>query len=60
MDDEEIMYDTRRIAEEFGISEDDYMDIRNEIRAEFPNDDMMFELHLFRALKAHHKKGIVK
>ena len=58
MDDDCVMYDTRKLAEELGIAEDDYNALRNEVRAEFPNDDMMFELHLFRALKSLKRKGV--
>ncbi len=45
------IFDTKRIARETGIPEEDYEKLEKEIREEFPGDEMMFELHFLRALK---------
>lgn len=45
------IFDTRRIARELEVSEEDYEKLEKEIKAEFPGDEMMFELHFLRALK---------
>ena len=45
------IFETKRIAREMGIPEEDYEKLEKEIKAEFPGDEMMFELHFLRALK---------
>jgi hypothetical protein len=45
------IFDTKRVAREMGIPEEDYEKLEKEIKEEFPKDEMMFELHFLRALK---------
>ena len=45
------IFDTKRVAREIGIPEEDYEKLEKEIKEEFPRDEMMFELHFLRALK---------
>ena len=45
------IFDTKRVAREMGIAEEDYEKLEKEIKNEFPKDEMMFELHFLRALK---------
>lgn len=37
-------------ALEFGLSVEDVAELEKMVRKEFPNDEMMYELHLIRAL----------
>lgn len=45
------IFDTKRVAREMGIPEEEYKKLEKEIKEEFPKDEMMFELHFLRALK---------
>ena len=45
------IFDTKRVAREMGIPEEDYEKLEREIKEEFPGDEIMFELHFLRALK---------
>jgi len=42
-------FDYQPVAEEAGISARDLEELRRQVRNEFPNDDMLFELHMLRA-----------
>ncbi|MFP3908581.1 MAG: hypothetical protein ACOC5L_04835 [Halobacteriota archaeon] len=42
-------------SKELGVPVDVYNKLE-EVRTEFPDDDMMFELHLLRALETYSKK----
>jgi len=53
-----VIFDVERKAKEVGISKDLYKKLEKEVREEFPNDEMMFELHLIRALKSHSQKKV--
>ncbi len=53
-----VVFDIKEKARELGISEDIYKKLEKEVREEFPNDEMMFELHLIRALKSHSRKKV--
>ena len=44
-------FDTKRAAREKGNGEEDYERLKREVKEEFQGDELMFELHLFRALK---------
>ena len=46
------MFDLETVAQEAGISREDLETIKQAIRDEFPNDDMMWELHVLRACSA--------
>jgi len=45
-------FDYQKVANEAGISKDNLDKICNDMRREFPRDDMMFELHVLRACMA--------
>ncbi|HGJ64904.1 TPA: hypothetical protein ENS27_05875 [bacterium] len=45
-------FDFEKIAQEAGISADKLDELCQVIRKEFPDDDMMYELHVLRACMA--------
>ncbi len=45
-------FDYKRVADEAGIPPDKLDQLAAAIRAEFPRDDMMYELHVLRACRA--------
>ena len=45
-------FDYESTAREAGISENDLSAIREAMRADFPEDEMMWELHVLRACMA--------
>ena len=45
-------FDYYKVAKEMDISEDIVLNIEKEVKEEFPDDIMMFELHVMRALKS--------
>lgn len=49
-------FDTDKLAAELRISRDDYNALKSSVREEFPDDDMMYQLHLLRALRAASRK----
>lgn len=51
-----IIFDTNKKRRELKIPDNIYESIMNEIRAEFPNDEMMFELHVIRALMSYARR----
>ncbi len=51
------IFDVQVVCREFGISPEEFMVLKDEIRADFPDDDLLFELHLIRAMRA---RGISK
>ena len=54
-----MMYDIETAFKNSGLSAQEIEKIKREVRNEFPNDDMMYELHIIRILKAV-KKGYWK
>jgi len=44
-----MLYDIKVLLEELDISDKEKEDLVKEVREEFPEDEMLFELHLFRA-----------
>jgi len=46
------MFDYRWVAKRAGISEQDLTHLCQVIREDFPDDEMMFELHVLRAVLA--------
>jgi len=52
------IFDAERKSKELGISDEIYSMLFREVREEFPDDDMMFELHLIRALMAQSQNNI--
>ncbi len=50
---EDIEYfDYYRVAEEMAIPKDIVRKVENDVKNEFPDDKMMYELHVLRALKS--------
>lgn len=45
-------YDLDRAIQEAALPAETVQEILEEVRAEFPQDEMMYELHVVRALKA--------
>ena len=45
-------FDIERTIEETKLPEEMVQSILKEVREEFPDDDMMYELHVIRALQA--------
>jgi len=45
------IFDTKKAAREMRIPKEEYEKLETEIKADFPRDEMMFELHFLRALK---------
>ena len=50
------IFDYSSIAKEFQISEKVLKEIEKEVKREIPNDNMIMELHVLRALKAYANK----
>lgn len=46
------IFDLERVKKESGLSPNELAPLEERIKAEFEGDEMMFELHLIRALKA--------
>ena len=45
-----MLYDIKALLEKLDISEKEKKKLVKQVREEFPQDDMLFELHLFRAI----------
>lgn len=50
-------FDTDKVATELKIPSDQYDGLKSSIRKEFPDDEMMYQLHLLRALHSASKKS---
>ena len=46
-----MLYDIKILMEELDMSEEEKEKLIQEVRKEFPDDDMLFELHIFRLVK---------
>ncbi len=46
-----MLYDIEILMEELDISDEEKEKLIQEVRKEFPDDDMLFELHIFRLVK---------
>lgn len=56
---EEVMekieyFDYQKVARETKIPNNILKDIKREVKKEFPNDKMMYELHVLRAIKSRY------
>ena len=51
-----MMYDIEAAYKNSGLTPEEFEKIKSEVRSEFPDDEMMFELHIIRILNAI-KKG---
>ncbi len=52
-----MFFNTEKKAQELGIQPEVYQKLREEVKNEFPNDEMMFELHLLRAVMEYSRKN---
>ena len=50
-----MLYDIEMLLKDLDISKKEKEELLKELREEFPEDDMLFELYLFRAVQ-HFKK----
>ncbi len=53
-----MFFDIEKKARELGIRSEMYQKLKEEVKNEFPNDEMMFELHLLRALMEYSRKNV--
>lgn len=53
-------FDYYKVAQEMDISEDIVLKIEKEVKKEFPDDIMMFELHVMRALKSKYWEKVIR
>lgn len=51
-----MFFNTEKKAKELGIKTAVYQRLKEEVKNEFPNDEMMFELHLLRVLMDYSRK----
>ncbi len=54
-----MIYDVETAFRRSGLSPTEIQRIKRQVRKDFPNDDMMYELHIIRILNAM-KKGYWK
>ena len=53
-----MLYDIEVLLKELDISDDEKKKIVEDLKREFPNDEMLFELHLFRTVQFLKKRKI--
>ena len=49
---QQVIFDTDRLAKQFNIAKSDYEQLKSFVREEFPNDEMMYQLHLMRSIRS--------
>ncbi len=52
------MFDVERFAKELGLSKKELYEIWKQVREEFPNDQLMQELHIIRAITSRQKVAL--
>ena len=52
-----LYFDWEKMAQELGLPDDVVARIVEDARREFPDDPMMCELHIIRALRSAHEAG---
>ncbi len=55
-----MLYDIEVLLKELNLSKEEKENLINELREEFPKDEMLFELHLFRAVQFLKKQKKLK
>ena len=55
-----MLYDIDFLFKDLNLTNKEKDDLIKELREEFPQDEMLFELHLFRAVQYLKKKEIIK
>ena len=53
-----MLYDEEILLKDLDITEEEKKKIIQDLKKEFPNDDMLFELHLFRIVQYLKKRKI--
>ena len=51
-----MVFDTEKKARELGITPEVYQELKEEVKNEFPHDEMMVELHLLRVLMEYSRR----
>ena len=51
-----MLYNIENLLKELKLTDKEKEDIIKELRDEFPQDDMLFELHLYRAVQFYKKQ----
>ncbi len=59
---QQVIFNTDRLAKQFKIAKSDYEQLKSSVREEFPNDEMMYQLHLMRSIRSFgaKKREVVK
>ena len=52
-----IFFDTDKLATELRISRNEFNSLKTSVREELPDDEMMYQLHLLRALQRKSMKS---
>ncbi|MHA1148474.1 MAG: hypothetical protein ACTSR8_09525 [Promethearchaeota archaeon] len=55
-----MLYDVENLMNEANLSEKERTETINELKKEFPQDEMLYELHLFRIIQYLKKKKTKK
>ena len=50
------MFDIERAAKRSGLPAKKVVKIKREVKKEFPNDKMMYELHVIRAIRSYARR----
>jgi DNA-binding XRE family transcriptional regulator len=51
------MFDYEALAKEYNVNREALAQLEKEVRRDFPHDEMMFELHMIRALRWLNKQN---
>ncbi len=54
-----MLFDIENLFKKVKLSEKEKTQLIKEVKAEFPDDEMMFELHLMRAINHLEKEEII-
>ncbi|MEE9378338.1 MAG: hypothetical protein V3V33_09920 [Candidatus Lokiarchaeia archaeon] len=55
-----MLYNIENLLEELNLTKKEKEDLIQELRNEFPQDEMLFELHLYRAVQFFKKQKKIK
>ena len=58
MFDRSKIFNYESLAQEYDIDENELIKLIQDAKEEFPNDDMMFELHVIRLIKSLQREKI--
>ncbi len=50
------MFDINKAIKDSGLSKTEVVHLEREIKKDYPHDQMLYELHMIRALKTHAAK----